>query len=39
MLELYIRLVESGKRTIESVPAQFREGVKKALGMTEEADS
>lgn len=33
MLELYIRLVQEGKRTLESVPEQFREQVKQALGM------
>ena len=33
MLELYILLVQEGKRTLESVPVQFREQVKQALGM------
>lgn len=33
MLELYIRLVQEGKRTLESVPEQFREQVEQALGM------
>lgn len=31
MLELYIKLVSSGKRTLESVPEKFREQVKAAL--------
>lgn len=39
MLELYIRIVKSGMRTIESVPDQFREAVKEALGLAKEADS
>lgn len=39
MLELYIRLVEHEIRTIESVPEEFREAVKEALGLTKEADS
>lgn len=39
MLELYIRLVIGGKRTVESVPEQFREDVRKAISKAEEADS
>lgn len=31
MLELYIKLVQAGKRTIESVPVKFREDVKAAI--------
>lgn len=31
MLELYIKLVLVGKRTVESVPAKFREDVKAAI--------
>lgn len=31
MLELYIRLVEAGKRDIESVPEEFREQVREAV--------
>ncbi len=38
MLELYIKLVESGKRTVESIPAQFQEAVKEALKKTERTD-
>lgn len=38
MLELYIKLVESGKRTVESIPAQFREAVKEALKKAKETD-
>lgn len=37
MLEVYIKLVEAGKRTIESVPVKYKEAVKEALGITEEA--
>ncbi len=31
MLELYIKLVLAGKRTVESVPVKFREDVKAAV--------
>lgn len=31
MLELYITLVKSGKKTIEQVPTKYREAVKKAI--------
>lgn len=31
MLELYIKLVKSGKRDIESVPEKFREQVREAV--------
>lgn len=31
MLELYIRLVQAGKRTVESVPEKFRSDVKAAI--------
>ncbi len=31
MLELYIKLVMAGKRTVESVPEKFREDVKAAV--------
>lgn len=36
MLELYIKLVKEGIRTIESIPASFREKVKAAVETTEE---
>lgn len=39
MLELYIKLVEHKMRTIESVPPEFREAVREALGLAKEADS
>lgn len=32
MLELYIRLVEEGRRSIESIPEKYREDVREALG-------
>lgn len=31
MLELYITLVKSGKKTIKQVPAKYREAVRKAI--------
>ena len=31
MLKLYIELVRSGERTIESIPKKFQEAVRKAL--------
>lgn len=31
MLELYIKLVQSGSRTIESVPEKYREQVREAV--------
>lgn len=31
MLELYIKLVEKRKRTIESVPVEYRESVRKEM--------
>lgn len=31
MLELYIRLVKAGKRTINSIPDDFREAVRVAV--------
>ncbi|WP_313341220.1 CD1375 family protein [Lacrimispora sp.] len=37
MLELYVRLVEVGKRTVESVPELFRADVEKAVLKTKEA--
>lgn len=36
MLELYIKLVKEGIRTIESIPASFREKVKTAVEEKEE---
>lgn len=34
MLELYIKLVAAGKRTLESVPKEFRAQVEAALNKT-----
>lgn len=31
MVELYVKLIEAGRRTIDQVPEQIREQVKKAL--------
>lgn len=31
MLELYVRLVQEGRKTIEEVPVKFREAVKTRL--------
>lgn len=31
MLELYIKLVKLGKRTIDSIPKEFREDVRAAV--------
>lgn len=31
MVELYVKLIEAGRRTIDKVPEQIREQVKKAL--------
>ena len=36
MLELYIKLVKEGIRTIESIPVSFREKVKAAVEEKEE---
>ena len=36
MLELYIKLVEAGKRTIDSIPERFREGVRTAVKTAED---
>ena len=32
MLELYIKLVKAGKRTIDSIPEKFRDDVRAAIG-------
>jgi hypothetical protein len=32
MIELYVKLIQAGKRTIDQVPAEIREAVKAALG-------
>lgn len=37
MLELYIKLVKAGKRTIDSIPERFREEVRAALEAAEDA--
>lgn len=31
MVELYVKLIKAGKRTLEQVPEQLREEVRKAL--------
>lgn len=31
MVELYVKLIQAGKKTIEQVPASLREQVKRAL--------
>lgn len=31
MVELYVKLIKAGRRTIDQVPEQIREQVKKAL--------
>lgn len=31
MLELYVKLVEKHKRTVESVPVEYRENVRKEM--------
>lgn len=31
MLELYITLVKSGKKSVEQVPAKYREAVRRAI--------
>ncbi len=36
MLDLYIKLVKAGKRTIESIPNKFREDVRNAIEASEE---
>lgn len=36
MLELYIKLVLAGKRTIDSVPEKFREDVRAAVEAAED---
>ena len=33
MLELYIKLVKSGKKSIDEVPIEYRDDVKEALGL------
>lgn len=33
MLDLYIKLVRVGKRAIESVPQEFQQQVREALGL------
>lgn len=33
MLELYVRLVQEGRKTIEEVPVKFREAVRERLGL------
>ena len=33
MLEVYIKLVKAGRKTIDEVPAEFKEAVKKALNI------
>lgn len=35
MLDVYIRLVEEGKRAIESIPDKYRVQVKEVLGIRE----
>lgn len=35
MLELYIKLVTAGKRTIDSVPEKFREQIREAVSESE----
>lgn len=35
MLELYIKLVLAGKRTVESIPERFREAVRAAVEKTD----
>jgi hypothetical protein len=37
MAKIYAKLVREGKRTIESVPARWREAVEKLLAETETA--
>lgn len=36
MLELYIKLVKAGKRTIDSIPERFREEVRVAVEAAED---
>lgn len=33
MQDIYIKLVKAGKRTIESVPQEFQQQVREALGL------
>lgn len=33
MLEVYIKLVGKGDRTLESIPTKYRQSVKEALGL------
>ena len=33
MVEFYVKLIKAGKKTIDEVPAKWREAVKIALGM------
>ena len=35
MVEVYVKLIQAGKRTIEDVPVTIREAVKKALEAVE----
>ena len=37
MLELYIKLVKAGKRTIDSTPEKFRDDVRAAIEAAEDA--
>ena len=37
MLELYIKLVKAGKRTIDSIPEKFRDDVRAAIEAAEDA--
>ena len=37
MIEVYVALVKSGKRTVESVPANLRAAVEAALKESEDA--
>ncbi len=37
MLELYIKLVKVGKRTIDSIPEKFRDEVRAAVEAAEDA--
>ena len=36
MLELYIKLIKAGKRTIDSIPEKFRDEVRAALEASED---
>lgn len=37
MLELYIKLVKAGKRTIDSIPEKLRDDVRAAIEAAEDA--